>query len=294
MDGGFAEQRVDPPAPFVVRPSSDPPSSLGRRLAASNCALVSMVVHLAALILLALLATSDRRGNPALVLHTAADDDDDSPVDWHGELGLDPGELSSDEPDVAVELAASVDRDPTTAGTDDAALLARRLDLDFSAGYDLRGDVAALGRGGGGADQGDAGALEAAFVERLARFRAKTGDVQISLMWSNYNDIDLHVLCPSGEHIYFGHRTSRCGGELDVDMNVRPRQSRHPVENIYWPAGSAPSGEYVVIVDHYRNHHQTDPTAFDVRIEVDGESKYFHNRIAFGNKPIVIHRFRRE
>jgi hypothetical protein len=252
-----------------------------------------MVVHLAVLIWLGLLATSERPGNPVLVLQTAADNAEDSPVDWHGDLGLDLGELAADEPDVAVELAASVERDPTAAGADDAALLAQRLDFEFSAGHQLSGNVAAQGRGGGGADQGDAGDIQTAFVERLARYQAKTGDIQISLMWSNYNDIDLHVVCPSGEHIYFGRRKSRCGGELDVDMNVRPRESRHPVENVYWPAGSAPPGEYVVVVDHYRNHRQTDPTAFDVRIEVDGQSKYFHNRITFGNKPIVIHRFTR-
>jgi hypothetical protein len=253
-----------------------------------------MVVHLVALIWLGLLATGDRTGNPVLVLQTAVEDLGDSSVDWHGDLGLDDAVLASDEPDVAVELAASVESDPTTAGTDDAALVERQMDLDFSAATALRGDVAAQGRGGGGADQGDMGALETKFVERLARYSAKSGDIQISLMWSNYNDIDLHVLCPSGEHIYFGHRKSRCGGELDVDMNVRPRESPRPVENVYWPAGSAPPGEYIVIVDHYRNHRQTDPTALDVRIEVDGQATYFHNRITFGNKPVVIHRFRRE
>ena len=73
----------------------------------------------------------------------------------------------------------------------------------------------------------------------LEREGAMTGDVQISLMWENYNDLDLHVVCPSGERIHGGNKKSECNGELDVDANVRP-ETKKPVENVVWPGVTAP------------------------------------------------------
>ena len=45
-------------------------------------------------------------------------------------------------------------------------------------------------------------------TKRLARESAKSGDVQISLMWDNRNDIDLHCHTPHKEHIFSIRRRS--------------------------------------------------------------------------------------
>jgi len=135
-------------------------------------------------------------------------------------------------------------------------------------------------------------AFAAEFRNRLEREGAQTGDVQVSLIWNNYNDLDLHVICPHGEEIYFGARESECGGELDVDMNVSPT-SEEPVENVYWPSGGAAQGHYKVCVHHYRNHSRPgckDPTHFKVAIKMGGLMEEFSDKISYGEQKL-IHEF---
>ncbi len=116
-----------------------------------------------------------------------------------------------------------------------------------------------LGEGGGILGEGIQEAViseegVSAFSERLEREGAKRGSVQISLLWNNWNDLDLHVITPSGEHIFHDNRKSACGGELDLDMNFKPT-SKTPVENVVWTK-TPPSGTYRVGVRHYKIQHK--------------------------------------
>jgi hypothetical protein len=116
---------------------------------------------------------------------------------------------------------------------------------------------------------------------RLERESAKTGDVQISLMWNNFNDIDLHCVDPQSERIFFGHKKSASGGELDVDMNAGGPLSREPVENIYWPSNGAPDGTYIVEVNHYAIHDSVNATPYYIGIKVSGQTLEFRGTISY-------------
>ncbi|MBU1180361.1 hypothetical protein KJ885_05435 [Patescibacteria group bacterium] len=106
-------------------------------------------------------------------------------------------------------------------------------------------------------------------------------DIRASLMWDTYDDLDLHMVCPSGERIFFSHKRSRCGGWLDVDRNAGGRETRKPVENTRWGKGQAPAGEYRVIVRNFAYHEdKREPIPFKVEVEVDGEIKHFGNVIS--------------
>jgi hypothetical protein len=103
----------------------------------------------------------------------------------------------------------------------------------------------------------DASGRSATTVVRIAVRPGQSlggGDIQATLRWSGAADLDLHVLDPAGEEVYYGHVTAASGGHLDHDANAGCNgiaDDDNPVENIYWPTGGAPSGSYTVFVKVY-------------------------------------------
>lgn len=124
--------------------------------------------------------------------------------------------------------------------------------------------------------------IDAEMRQRVTRAggRYEGVDIRASLLWNDRNDLDLSMITPRGERIYFNNKRSSCGGWLDVDMNVTGETNK-PVENIQWRTGTAPAGCYRVCVQNYR-YHETNrgPIEFRAELEVNGEVRQMQETIS--------------
>lgn len=89
--------------------------------------------------------------------------------------------------------------------------------------------------------------------------------LRVSLAWSNYDDLDLHVREPDGSHIYYANKRGRLGGCLDVDMNAGGGHTREPVENVRW-VSRLRDGVYGVSVHQFYKRESVD-VGFVVELE---------------------------
>jgi hypothetical protein len=97
-----------------------------------------------------------------------------------------------------------------------------------------------------------------------------TGDFRASLSWFNHDDLDLHLIEPSGNRIYYGNKRSATGGNLDVDMNAGGGTTRTPVENIVFPRRTQMTeGVYQLSVNSFCRRESTD-IGFEVEVEFEG------------------------
>lgn len=107
-----------------------------------------------------------------------------------------------------------------------------------------------------------------------------TGDVQITLRWHNHNDLDLHCVDPNGEVIYYNHKQSASGGQLDIDMNANGSFSSQPLENIFWPTGGAINGTYRVSVNYFRRHDTyNSETPYEVTVKYGDKQETFNGTL---------------
>lgn len=114
-----------------------------------------------------------------------------------------------------------------------------------------------------------------------------TGDLRCSLSWFNYDDLDLHLLEPTGgSHIYFENPNSRgTNGKLDVDMNAGiTGTTRSAVENItYSNKNRMLEGNYKLYVNNFSKRESVD-VGFDIEIEFNDIIYSFHYDKTVGNK----------
>jgi len=127
-------------------------------------------------------------------------------------------------------------------------------------------------------DQGNVGPYHEVTVALLV---SGTGDVKVTLSFDRLHDLDLHVVEPSGDEIFYGQRTSESGGQLDLDSGAQCQASGANAENIFWPPAGAPAGEYRVSVQNYEQCSAGE-IAFTVRIEYDGVVNTYTGNFADG------------
>lgn len=105
--------------------------------------------------------------------------------------------------------------------------------------------------------------------DRLPNIQGSIGKkLNFSLIWNNYDDLDLHVKTPSGQIINYRKKQSS-GGHLDADKNVTTK-ILNPIENIRWD-NNPPKGKYEVFTKLYKkdNRNKFQNTNFKIIIHKD-------------------------
>jgi hypothetical protein len=105
------------------------------------------------------------------------------------------------------------------------------------------------------------------------KIAAGTGKLQISCSWDKLDDVDLHLVEPNGEEIYYGNSTSANGGDLDVDSNAGCTVDGINNENITYKDSTGvttEAGMYIVRVDLWSACDITDKTDFIVNAYYKG------------------------
>ena len=122
------------------------------------------------------------------------------------------------------------------------------------------------------------------------------GVLRFSIMWNegqnDDSDLDAHCKEPDGNEIYFGNckkpNTSRCGGQLDVDITHPMTQmaGKPSVENITWADMShMKPGVYKFFVNQYAARGSK---GFKAEIEFNGViSAFEYNRPVSGNVQVA-------
>lgn len=116
------------------------------------------------------------------------------------------------------------------------------------------------------------------------------GDLRVSLSWFNADDLDLSLTEPTGETITYGHRRSKSGGQLDLDMNGLDKHSEtEPVENIvYKNRHQMAKGIYKVKVNQFSRRRTTD-VGFILQVEYDGQIHNFrYDEMFTGSHEVML------
>jgi hypothetical protein len=115
--------------------------------------------------------------------------------------------------------------------------------------------------------------------ERISVLAVGTGQVQVSVSWDADSDVDLHVLDPFSDEVFFQQPQVESGGVLDLDSNAECRIDHKRNENVTWAA--APPGPYEVLVAYWSNCGVA-RTSYVVTVRVTGQPTRVYNGVFTG------------
>ncbi len=97
-------------------------------------------------------------------------------------------------------------------------------------------------------------------------------DIEVTLRWTGPADLDLTVTEPNGTAIYYGWPESGTGGRLSADAGYpcSPGADER-VEQVAWPTGQAPLGEYLVRIDMF-DACGAEETAWTLTVRLNGQA----------------------
>ncbi len=117
-------------------------------------------------------------------------------------------------------------------------------------------------------------------LRKLQDLKGLNGKLRFNLQWFCHADLDLHVIDPCGNEIFYQVRKANCNGKngvLDLDANgVYDRQvpfeqilkklTDRPQENIYWK--DLETGVYTIKIVRFAYHDadRTEPMLFNVSV----------------------------
>ncbi len=126
------------------------------------------------------------------------------------------------------------------------------------------------------------------FDQRVEENDGQEGDVTVTLIWDGPSDLDLYVICPNGEEVYY-RNMSGCGGALDIDANSSRSSMRdRPVEHAVFQ-GQPPPGTYKVRVKNYAHRGPGQgPIPYRVQLKKNGEVSVETGAVADGRTDNVL------
>ena len=132
--------------------------------------------------------------------------------------------------------------------------------------------------------------------EEIGALPGQSGELRFHMHFNNHieNDIDLHVIEPNGNHLYFSNPSSASGGALDVDC-MCDYCPKGPSENIFWSKNQAGTGIYEIWVQHFTScFEESSDSEFTLFVlEGDQVKASLEGRLNAGQSPVLYYQFSR-